>query len=341
MFSMNNGSSSRNSSSVQTGCSSQSKKSKNWTLLFYTSEDEKIESAAPWDVSKLLFSGNRQHNVAVVWLLETPKYGSWLISAEGTAQVDRAPCRKGLRLSDPDTLSDFIKNSIELFPADNYALFLQGHGGGWYLEMADGKCISVSQLTGILQSALHAKGVKNFEILAFDNCYMSTIETVYQVRELTNYIVACEDASPDEGLVDVGLLEMFGSNQTTEDILGFMVKQFVARNDKIPEGSPGKTEEKPDPADVTVIATRYLNGLKAFLQSLQFKLQSALNNVDPSFLRDRAHAVDRDYYKWYQVQDLGSLVQALLSVVPASESEAGAASEEESELWDDILGDAH
>jgi len=134
---------------------------------------------------------------------------------------------------------------------------------------------------------------------------------------------------------------MFGSNQTTEDILGFMVKQFVARNDKIPEGSPGKTEEKPDPADVTVIATRYLNGLKAFLQSLQFKLQSALNNVDPSFLRDRAHAVDRDYYKWYQVQDLGSLVQALLSVVPASESEAGAASEEESELWDDILGDAH
>ena len=106
--------------------------------------------------------------------------------------------------TDPAVVHEVLSKIIGQFPASSYGLILWSHGTGWYpadakidISSAGGRLgfpvtksfgRDVSEETDIaaLKDALPIK----FEYLIFDACYMGAIETVYELREKANYIIA-------------------------------------------------------------------------------------------------------------------------------------------------------
>ncbi len=104
------------------------------------------------------------------------------------------------RMTDPQTLSDFIQYCNTNFPANRNELILWDHGGGsvsgygYDEKYASGGSMS---LAGIDQ-ALKAGGVK-FDFIGFDACLMATAETALMLDDYADYMIASEETEPGIG----------------------------------------------------------------------------------------------------------------------------------------------
>ncbi len=105
-----------------------------------------------------------------------------------------------LTMTDPDTLSSFIRYCAENFPANRYELIFWDHGGGSVTGYGyDEKHVSAGSmdLAGI-QTALEDGGVK-FDMIGFDACLMATCENALMLSEYGHYMVASEESEPGIG----------------------------------------------------------------------------------------------------------------------------------------------
>jgi hypothetical protein len=120
--------------------------------------------------------------------------------------------------ADPDTLYGFFEWAARMCPADRYLLILWGHSRGPFGLFTDAPFSS--PLTGLFASpdpwtyvaqtltlkelriALrHARECLNQEvdIIAFKDCFMSTLETAYELKDAATYLIASTDIVPVEG----------------------------------------------------------------------------------------------------------------------------------------------
>lgn len=103
---------------------------------------------------------------------------------------------------EPETLERFLRFAHEWFPAERTLLFLYGHGGAWR-----GACNDVSNgednLMGSLDNWLTPlemetalASVGGIDALMFSApCVMSSLETAYELRHVTDLYVASEEMS--------------------------------------------------------------------------------------------------------------------------------------------------
>lgn len=108
-----------------------------------------------------------------------------------------------------------ILNDVKKFaPADKYAMIIGCHGMGWLPVSALSRSIAADEkfhweyegvpltrffggLSSISRTDVTtlAEGIKNagvkMEYILFDDCYMSSIEVAYDLKEATNYLIAC------------------------------------------------------------------------------------------------------------------------------------------------------
>lgn len=93
----------------------------------------------------------------------------------------------------PSTLTSFMKWGIETYPADNYLLIIASHGSNWSGVIDDRTSksyMSLTSLKGALQkvSPLMPKG--KFDMVVFDACQMSYLETLAVLGSEMNYLVS-------------------------------------------------------------------------------------------------------------------------------------------------------
>ena len=103
-------------------------------------------------------------------------------------------------MTDPKTLSSFIKWAAGNFPADRYELIFWDHGAGsvnGYGYDETQRFASSMKLEQI-KSALEEGGVK-FDIVGFDACLMATLETGLMLDNYADYMVASEETEPSYG----------------------------------------------------------------------------------------------------------------------------------------------
>ncbi len=114
-------------------------------------------------------------------------------------------------MADPSLLSGFINLSTKLFPADNYGLTLNNHGGGYengiifteQLEKDGAVVINTSSIgPEKLESALASSDLfrdrslsedGKFTFIFYDACLMGTVEQVYNMRDYTRYMIGSEE----------------------------------------------------------------------------------------------------------------------------------------------------
>ena len=116
-------------------------------------------------------------------------------------------------MTDPATLSAFIKWTAEHYPANRYELIFWDHGGGsisgyGYDEKFANK--GSMSLAGI-NKALKAGGV-TFDFIGFDACLMATAETALMLNSYADYMIASEETEPGIGWYYTNWLTKLGKD---------------------------------------------------------------------------------------------------------------------------------
>lgn len=124
----------------------------------------------------------------------------------------------------PERISTVISDSRTLAPADDYGLVLWSHANGWLtpVEGSDvtkrrsfgddgGKQIAIPDLAATLEPW-------KFSYIYFDCCYMSNIESLYELRHCADWAVASAIELPADGMnysINIPLLL-----SSTPDLIG-------------------------------------------------------------------------------------------------------------------------
>ena len=103
-------------------------------------------------------------------------------------------------MTDPDTLSAFIRFCAKNYPANRMALIFWDHGGGSVSGYGyDEKFASTGSMDlAEIDKALTDGGVK-FDFVGFDACLMATTETALMLSDHADYLIASEETEPGIG----------------------------------------------------------------------------------------------------------------------------------------------
>ncbi len=135
-------------------------------------------------------------------------------------------------MTDPNTLSSFIKWAAKNFPANRYELIFWDHGGGSVSGYGYDEKNSRSGAMDLaeINTALKNGGVK-FDFIGFDACLMATAETALMLNNHADYMIASEETEPGIGWYYTNWLTQLGNNTSTPTLeLGkTIVDDFVAQ----------------------------------------------------------------------------------------------------------------
>ncbi len=103
-------------------------------------------------------------------------------------------------MTDPATLTEFIKYCAKNYPANRQMLIFWDHGGGSLSGYGydETHASSGSMTLSGINTALKNAGQK-FDFIGFDACLMATVETDLMVSNYADYIIASEETEPGVG----------------------------------------------------------------------------------------------------------------------------------------------
>ncbi len=103
-------------------------------------------------------------------------------------------------MTDPNTLSGFIKYCANNYPANRNELIFWDHGGGSVTGYGyDQKHAASGSMTLVgIDKALASGGVK-FDFIGFDACLMATAENALMLSKYGDYMIASEETEPGVG----------------------------------------------------------------------------------------------------------------------------------------------
>jgi len=203
-----------------------SSEKRKWTFVVYMAADNDLEAAAIADFNELEAVNYGASPISILVLLDRNKSfdmtnGNWsdtrlfeVYSDPGgltsTICSPRIDCLElglskntetELNTADPLVLSRLIDFAKRVYPAEQYALFVWGHGTGWrggannnFLpEPAKAVAFDDTQNQYMsLPSFGRAVAGKGLSLIAFDTCYGALLEVAYQIRNDAKLLVGSE-----------------------------------------------------------------------------------------------------------------------------------------------------
>jgi len=121
-------------------------------------------------------------------------------------------------MAHPKILSDFITYGIKKYPAEKYILIISDHGYA-YSGICDDKTydtwLKIDELKFALEDAKKKTG-KKLDILGFDACYMANTETLYDMKNEADYIIASSETENGKGWNYEKMLKDLNDNIKTD-----------------------------------------------------------------------------------------------------------------------------
>ncbi len=181
-----------------------------WTIMIYMcgSDLESKFGAATGNLEEILRSGYGD-NINV--MVETGGSKEWQMSSPGVdaktlgfyrlsgGEMTLEKTEPSKSMGDPENLKDFILWAKDAAPADKYMLIFWDHGGGTstgvcFDELYDADAITLAEM----KEAISEADVP-FEIIGYDACLMSTLETAEAIQGYGHYMLASEETEPGGG----------------------------------------------------------------------------------------------------------------------------------------------
>ena len=137
---------------------------------------------------------------------------------------------KAVSMTDPNTLTTFIKWCAKNYPANRNQLIFWDHGSGsinGYGYDEKFKTSGSMDLSEINQ-ALKKSGV-TFDFVGFDACLMATLETALMLTDYADYMIASEETEPGVGWYYTDWLTALGEDTSmpTVEVGKMIVDDFV------------------------------------------------------------------------------------------------------------------
>ncbi len=208
-------------------------------------------------------------------------------------------------MTDPGTLSGYIRWAREKFPADRYELIFWDHGGGSVSGYGYDEVYPRSgsmTLDGIAQ-ALRDGGC-TFDFIGFDACLMATLETALVAEPYADYLIASEETEPGCGwyytdwLTALGASPSMGALEIGKNIADSFVSvcaQVAARQQatlsvidlaELHGTVPGAFKSFAQAASASIKADRYQDIATARSQTKEFARSSNIDQIDLIHLAD-------------------------------------------------------
>lgn len=201
-----------------------------WTFMGYIAGDNNLEFDAVSDLIEME-SVASVDGVELIVLMDTYSLiegTHWYYLEPGVTHVEVAEdgtyishcdctdivgeCPGELNTGDGKTLTYFIDNAIGYAPASRYMLDLWDHGGGWYglcvddtdlLPSGSKDRLTLDETASAIADAREVVDDEptpvHLDIIAYDACFMSTIETAYENRYIADFMVASITTVPGWG----------------------------------------------------------------------------------------------------------------------------------------------
>ncbi len=177
-----------------------------WTVLFYGTDNYSSEgNGSVMEAVTQLQNAHLMQGIHVVACISSPQTDGHARvyrmatsgNAEGGIAGETSFMDWGSRdLSSAQTLSSFIELALTESPAERYALILAGDGQGWQGGLTDningnGQPMTPTDMRAAITSLSVAGNPVHFNVVAWFAPEMSGLETAYECRAFSDYMVAC------------------------------------------------------------------------------------------------------------------------------------------------------
>lgn len=139
----------------------------------------------------------------------------WKVVPKNIELLDSQPLAN---MGEAETLGSFLKWGVGTYPADKYMCLMWDHGGGSVAgivvdELHGGDMLDLTELAQGLSMA----GVQ-FELVGFDACLMSTMETAAALTPYARYMVASQELEPGTGWDYTAWLNALAADTTADGL---------------------------------------------------------------------------------------------------------------------------
>jgi hypothetical protein len=137
-------------------------------------------------------------------------------------------------MSDPQTLTDFLELGLDRYPSEHTMLIIDNHGAGWAGACTDdpagGQPMTIAEMAAAIQAVdVGDKFDGRFDLVTFHACLMASAEVAYGLRDVADYMVACQFVMPMESILhcDAWLAHMRDHDDLTPEQVGIRIAQDV------------------------------------------------------------------------------------------------------------------
>jgi Clostripain family. len=159
------------------------------TLIFYMIADNDLATEAYKDIEDIRKNTITSPRVNIIifidYAFEEPKIIKIINNTIETVRL-----YSEFNSADGDEMNKVLTHIINLFPAKKYELVLWSHGTSWLPSERLLKSFGIDEGKGMDISSLASSLPIKFDYILFDACLMGAIEVAYELRHLTNYIIA-------------------------------------------------------------------------------------------------------------------------------------------------------
>lgn len=147
------------------------------------------------------------------------------ITEQGLKVLKTYPDDASIYSVDPERISEVMADMKAVAPAEDYGLVLWSHANGWlggtsendnrYRAFGDDRGYHIS-----VQTLARTLADEHFSFIYFDCCLMGNVETIYELRHITDFIVASPTELSIDGMpYERNVPEMFASGKSVEDAM--------------------------------------------------------------------------------------------------------------------------
>jgi hypothetical protein len=134
----------------------------------------------------------------LVFLSESPTEARLFEMTLQKGQIVETPIKNYISpaLTTSDGIYSILQDVIHEAPAERYGMIIGSHGNGWLAvpttstRYFGGSIPKYQTNINTFADAIERTGEK-MEYILFDDCYMSCIEVAYELREVTEHLIAC------------------------------------------------------------------------------------------------------------------------------------------------------
>jgi hypothetical protein len=231
-------------------------------------------------------------------------------------------------MSNPATLTKFIIDTVKKFPADNIALILNDHGGGFTGALADdsdGGFMSTPQLKQALADAEKVTG-KKIDIVGFDACLMAETEVAHALKDNAKILLASEESEGGPGWTYQGMLNKGGGmTEAIDKLQGALDKKITV--DPKQFAQIVVKENEAHQGDISTFSATDLTKMDAITKSVDTLAQAIIGSSEKAAVKSAITKADHfggGYNPYKDLRDLHNVAKNISGSVKDKNLKAAA-----------------